>query len=208
MKHLVPRKSPESVFAIAQEAMERGDWETFFECLDRSDLMRLARMGIPVTDDAGDAFSTLCIESGIPAEALENVKILAQDLLASAHAIWGGQAEQESSSASGKDRLQQSLRHHDLVKALDKAIETCLKSVTNLAAFTAKAERLKRATMGGGSVSSTLFVDDSLVDVTVEGKKANGIRRRKDGSREPIAFAQNKNLWYIRLLPKARSLPK
>lgn len=202
------RTTPESVFAIAQEAMERGDWETFFECLDRRDLLRLAGMGVAVTGEVGQTFSTLCLEHGIPAEALERVKTFAQGISESARAMLRGHAEEQIASATQNDMLEQSLRHRDLVRAHEKAIEACLKSVTNLAAFTAAAERLKRAVFGGGSVSSTLFVGESLRDITVDGQKASGVRRMKGGWEEAIAFVQKKGQWYVKLLPRARSWPK
>jgi hypothetical protein len=193
----MPRTTPESTFALAQQAMERGDWEAFFQCLDRSDLLPLAKMGIAGIPNGGDqALAALCVEAGIPATALENVKTIADEILASAQAMM---------RAPAADSYH---RHRDLVKSLDKAMETCLKSVADLALFTAKAERLKRAKMGGGSVSSSLFVGETLVDVTVEGKKAKGIRQRKGGSTEPIAFVQNKGLWSIKFMPKRRSGPR
>lgn len=196
------RTSPEAVFALAQAAMERGDWETFFACLDRSDLKPLARMGIPVGEDPGGAYSTLCLEHGIPVEALQRVRACAEALQYSAQRMLSGPVGVVSNAASRDDLLQQSLRHRDLVKALDRAIATCLGCVTDLAAFTAKAERLKRATLGGGSVSSSLFVGESLVDVRVEGKKATGIRRMQNGWSEPIAFLQKRGQWSIKFLPK------
>ncbi len=90
------------------------------------------------------------------------------------------------------------------MKALERASATCLGFVTDLAAFTAKAERLKRATLGGGSVSSALFVGESLVDVRVEGKQATGIRRMASGWSEPIAFVQKRGQWFIEFWPKRR----
>jgi hypothetical protein len=174
--------------------MERGDWEAFFQCLDRSDLLPLAKMDIAGIPNGDEALAALCAEAGIPATALENVKTFADEILASAQAMM---------RAPAADAYH---RHGDLVKRLDKAMDTCLKSVTDLALFTAKAERLKRAKMGGGSVSSSLFVGETLTDVVVEGKKAKGTRWRKGGSTEPIAFVQNKGLWAIKFMLKGRSV--
>lgn len=201
----MPRTSPESVFAAAQEAMERGDWEAFFECLDRSDLVRLARMAVPVSGDAGDELAALCVEYGVPADALGNVESCARAVRESAQALRGWRPEPGSPASPASLLNQQSLRHRDLVKALQKAVDNCLKSVPSLAAFTARAERLRRAKTGGGSVSSTLFVGDRLVDVKIEGTKASGTRRMKGGWEEPVSFVQRRGLWYVKFLPKERS---
>jgi hypothetical protein len=66
---LMPRAGPAAAFANAREAMERADWEAFFGCLDRSDLLRLAMAGIPLGDETSDPLYALCIESGVPAPA-------------------------------------------------------------------------------------------------------------------------------------------
>ncbi|MBK1723617.1 hypothetical protein [Thiocystis violacea] len=198
------RTSPEAVFAAAQAAMERGDWETFFACLDRSDLKPLAKMGIPLGADPEGASSSLCLEHGIPAEALQHVRACAEALQDSAQRMMSGSVGAASGATPPADLLQQSLRHRDLVKALNGAIATCLGCVTDLATFTAKAERLKRATLGGGSVSSSLFVGESLVDVRIEGKKARGIRRITRDWSEPIAFEQKRGQWFIKFLPNRR----
>jgi hypothetical protein len=79
------RASPESVFALAQSAMERGDWEGFFGCLDRTDLKKLARLGIsPVGEDPQGAYARFCIDYGVPVEQLEEVKSLLDAIQASA----------------------------------------------------------------------------------------------------------------------------
>lgn len=198
-------ESPESVFAAAQGAMERGDWEAFFSCLDRTDLMRLAAMGIPVDEEADSIEFRQCVEYGIPIEELNAVKSLADEIRVSSCAMM---TERESSSSGQQEILQRSLHHRDLVKLFGKAIETCLRSVTDIAAFTAMAERRKRAKLGGGSVSSRLFIGETLADVIVEGKKASGTRLMKGGWKEPIRFVQKKGRWYIKFMPKSRSVPK
>lgn len=198
-------ESPESVFATAKDAMERGDWETFFSCLDRTDLMRLAAMGIPVGEEADSSDFRQCVEHGIPIEELNAVKKLSDDIRISAYAMM---TDQESSSSGQQDILQRSMHHRGLVKSLDNAIKTCLRSVTDIAAFTAMAERSKRVKTGGGSVSSTLFIGEILADVVVEGEKASGKRLMKGGWKEPIRFVQKKGRWYIKFMPKSRSEPK
>lgn len=202
------RTSPQSVFAIAQQAMHRGDWETFFECLDRRDLMRLAAMGVDAAGEAARPFTDLCLAHGVPAEMLQRVESLAKDIAESAHAMLHAKAEHPAAAASRSELLERSLRHRDLVKARDKAVADCLKCIEDLAGFAAKAERLKRSLFGGGSVSSTLFVGETLHDVEVDGTKAVALRRMKGGWEEPVAFVQKKGLWHIKLLPGARSSPR
>jgi hypothetical protein len=87
---------------------------------------------------------------------------------------------------------------------LDRAIDACLRSIEDLAAFTAQIERLKRATLGGGSVSCSLFFGEHLSDVRVEGKKAMALRQQPGGERVPIAFVQTRGQWAIRFLSKVR----
>ena len=197
------RETPESIFATAQEAMERGDWEAFFACLDHRDLLRLAGMAFGLTGGAG-----LCLEHGIPADAMGRVEALAKDIDESGRAMLRELGGGQGNSTAQSVLLERSLRHRDLLIAHQKAVETCLKFVTNLASFTASAERLKRATLGGGSVGSTLFVGESLCDVAVNGPKATGVRRMQRGWTEPIAFVKKKGQWYIRFLPSARSRPQ
>ncbi|NEX22777.1 hypothetical protein G3480_21140 [Thiorhodococcus mannitoliphagus] len=187
------RASPESVFALAQAAMERGDWEGFFGCLDRTDLKKLARLGIsPVGEDPQGAYSRVCIEHGVAVEQLEEVKTLFDAIQTSARQMWSSPAGEGLGEDSQDRQLQQSLRHRDLVRALDRAIDACLGSITDLAAFTAQIERLKRATLGGGSVSRSLFVGEHLSDVRVDGKKATALRQQQGGESEPIAFVQKR----------------
>lgn len=71
----------------------------------------------------------------------------------------------------------------------------------DLAAFAAALERAMRDSVGGGSVSSRLFVGETLTDLVVEGARAK--RRLAGGAVEDIAFVKKKGDWYIRL-PKRR----
>ncbi len=52
---------------------------------------------------------------------------------------------------------------------------------------------------GGGSVSSRLFVGETLRDLVVDGKKARGKRHMAGGHVEDVAFVQKKDGWYIRM---------
>jgi hypothetical protein len=167
----VQRTTPESVFEIAQEAMGRGDWEEFFECLDQRDLLRLAPM---VFDVPGGA--SLCLEHGIPADALKHIETLIQDNYESGRAMLRRRTGIPNASAIQTDTLEHSARHQGLIVAFHKAMEECLE-----------------------------LVGESLCDLKVRGWKASGVRRRQGRSVEPIAFVQTKGLWYIRLFSKTRS---
>jgi uncharacterized protein (DUF1501 family) len=187
--------------------MAQGDWERFFACLDRRDLLRLASNAFALATSSGEEFPALCQAHGIPAELMALVGSTAQAIRESAKAMLPGGAEGWSNPARRQELLERSLRHRDLVKSYEQAMAACLKSVADLAAFTAAAERLMRASMGGGSVSSNLFVGEGLADVTVDARKADGVRRMQGGREERIAFVQKNGAWYIRLLPGIRSQP-
>ena len=56
--------------------------------------------------------------------------------------------------------------------------------------------------VGGGSVSSTLFVGESLEDVELHGKRAWARRRVTEEWAEDLGFVARKDGWYIRLLAR------
>jgi coproporphyrinogen III oxidase len=62
-----------------------------------------------------------------------------------------------------------------------------VKQVDDLAAFNAAAERLVRAAMGGGSISTSLLEGDVLEQVQVKGREASAVRR--SGNR--VSFVTN-----------------
>lgn len=81
-------------------------------------------------------------------------------------------------------------------------LNAALKSVQNLAQFVAALERYNRDTIGGGSVSSTLFVGESLVGVKIEGKRAWAIRRIREDHSEDVGFVYKNGKWFIRLFAR------
>jgi hypothetical protein len=52
---------------------------------------------------------------------------------------------------------------------------------------------------GGGSVSSRLFVGETVENVQIDGTKSWGIRRGPDGFQEDVGFVRKKGVWLIRL---------
>jgi hypothetical protein len=189
--------SPDAVFARAQDALARGDWEAFFACLDRTELLVIARnsaKALAATPaDPASPTAALFAAHGFP---LDLLRARGQEIIDSARAM----LDDPTPLAA---RMEQSLRHHELVKRYDETLESGLRGVTDLAAFTAGLERAMRAAAGGGSVSARLFADETLTDLVIEGSKARGRRRRPDGGHEEIAFVKKKRDWYIRL-PKRR----
>lgn len=185
--------SPASVFARAQRANASGDWDALFACFDAADLRRLASLVMPLAH--GDrAFSAICRDHGVPAETIERVDEACEQIVASAASI-----TTPAPDASPADQAAASLRHRDLVKALDSRLADAVGAVVDLAGFVAAAERYRRATSGGGSVSSSLFLDEQLVDLVVTGRRASAIRRRRVGGDDPIDFVLRRDGWRIRL---------
>lgn len=189
----VSADSPTAVFARAQRAMAAGDWDAFFACLDTADLRRLASMVITLACD-GEAFSAVCRDHGVSARSLDGIRRARAAIVASAASVLD-----PAPHASPAERAADSLRHRDLVTALDARLANALGEVSDLPAFVAASERFRRATSGGGSVSSSLFLDEQLVDLVVSGRRARAVRRRPVGADDPIAFVLRRNGWRIRL---------
>jgi len=145
------RTTPEGAFAEARAAMERGDWDSFFACLDPGNLLRIAENGVArflVGGEAtADAFTALCGEHGVPGEMIVALRALLQRRTDSGRAS----VSQAGSSERGA-MLQQSLRHKQIVDEYQKALKGTLKAVPDLPRFTAALERAMRAAAGGGSV--------------------------------------------------------
>ncbi len=187
--------SPESVFALAQNAIARGDWESFFPCLDMADLRRIAAMVMPLacaTDS--DRLAEVCRDHGVTDGHLERIRAAQIEIAASAAAIVDPPAP-----SSPDHRADASLRHRDLVRSHDAVVADAVREVTDLAGFVAASERFRRETSGGGSVSSSLFLDEEIVDVVVSGRNARATRRRSVGGDDPVAFVLRRDGWRIRL---------
>jgi hypothetical protein len=195
------RTTPEEAFAEARAAMERGDWDGVFACVDPDNLLKISENGVSrflVGGEAtADAFTALCGEHDVPGEMVAALHTLLQRISESARASVSPASRPEPGAM-----LQQSLRHKQIVDEYRKALKATLKAVPDLARFTAALERAMRAEGGGGSVSSRLFVDEILEDVSITGTRAWATRRSADGQSEDVGFVRRKGEWYVRVLAK------
>lgn len=195
------RTTPEETFAEARGAMERGDWDGFFVCLDPENLVKIAENGVARFlvggDTTADVFAALCGEHAVPEEMILALRALLQRMAESGRAS----VSQANSSDSGA-MLQHSLRHKQIVDEYQKALKNTLKAIQNLPRFTAALERALRAAAGGGSVSSRLFVDEVLENVSIARTKAWATRRTPEGHSEDAGFVRRKGVWYIRIFAK------
>jgi hypothetical protein len=185
------RTTPEETFAQARAAMERGDWEGVFACLESDNLRRLGENSIAHFmnggDRAMDAFVALCGEHGVPPDKVSALRSGLQRMAESGRAaiVQGDPAAM----------MQQSARHHENVTAYRLALKETLKAAPNLPGFVAALERA----LGGVSFSTRLFVDEVVENVQVDGAKAWGIRRGPNGLHEDVGFVRKKGAWFIRL---------
>jgi hypothetical protein len=200
------RISPQAVFREAQVAIKQGDWETFFSCLDRNDLLRIAENSFNfLFNRAGEtlpALVALCNEHSFPIETVEALRIRASEITESAKSRLNIGGATSDSATDGESQRQNSRRHRELVLNYNKCLKDGLKSVPDLAAYTAALERQMRGVAGGGSISSRLFADETLHDVVVDGKRAWATRRGKGDWTEDIGFVQKRAIWYIKLRAK------
>lgn len=184
------RSTPEACFSSAGAAMVAGDWDGVFACVATASLQGIASMVMALVP-GDDAFVALCREHGIPADALADVRRAADAVTASAV------AHPPSGSVPNDVLLEYSARHRELVKADVAARRAAVKQIPDLAAFVAASERHRRATGGGGSVSSTLFVDELLSDVVVDGRSATATRRHAGGHTERLRFVRQRDGWRV-----------
>jgi hypothetical protein len=196
----MPGATPEQTFAEARAAMERGDWDGLFACLDPADLakatMNTVNRFLMAGGAAGDAFLQICAQHG-PGEAT------VRDLKTKLARI----SESARTMTAGRDpatMVAESRRHQEVVKAYQQALDDALKSVADVAHFTAALERAIRADGSGGSVSSNLFVGETLEGVSIDGSKAWATRRMSAGATEEVGFSRRKGAWYIRLTARRR----
>ena len=193
----MPGATPEETFAEARAAMQRGDWEGVFACLDAGDLRRIASNGIArfmTFSGPADTFARLCAAQAVPPDALAAVREALRRM-----------SERGDAGPATKDpaaMMEASRRHHENVRALQKAMKDLVDSAPDISRFTAALERALRADGGGGSVSTRLFVGESVGDVTVEGTKAWAVRHVSPGHTEDVGFVRRKGGWYIRLFAK------
>jgi hypothetical protein len=201
MEQLMDRTSPTGAFTVAQTAMQQGDFATFFSCLDRTDLIGIARNSVNMLLNTA-SFAALCIEHDLALELVQELQRLSNSLTRSAQNYPSQEQFPHDPAAYYAAVGAYSSQHQNLVSAYDKALVQLLKSVPNLPAVTAALERHMRSIVGGGSISSELFVGESLSDLVIEGSRAWATRADGTGWKEDIGFIQKKGTWYIRLLAK------
>jgi hypothetical protein len=195
----MPRGTPEETFSEARAAMERGDWEGVFACLDPADVTKIAantfaRFLMAAPDEA-DVFVQLCGRHGIPEAVIAEIRARGRAITESAR---------QPITPPGPAMVEQSRRHQQLVTAYQQAQEDALGAVPDLPAFTGALERAVRAGGSGGSVSSTLFVGETLERVSIEGGRAWATRRMASSATEDVGFVLRKKAWYIKLFARRR----
>lgn len=77
------------------------------------------------------------------------------------------------------------------------AVENGLADVDDLPGFAAATEDRMRSVMGGGSISSSLFVGETLTDVILDGRKAWATRLERGRERDDIGFVRKRDAWKI-----------
>ena len=195
--------TPEDVFRSAQDAMARGDYEAFFQCIDRHDLTRIIDNSMKLflnlrTGPQMDEFKALCTRHGILPEQIDHIVQQGERIMESAHAMTTVGDFRTLTPDQAQAFMERSGRHRDLVREYDVLLRSALKSAGDLALLTAGLERMQRARSASGSVSTRLFIDETLKDVVVTGKAAWAQRAGKGWS-EDVAFVQRGKRWYIRL---------
>jgi hypothetical protein len=203
--------TPEEVFRSAQDAMARHDYDAFFQCIDRNDLRRVTNNSMKLFLSLGAGprmteFKAVCARHGILPEQIDHIVEQGERIIESARSMPTATDFQMLPPDQLQARLQRSGSHRDLVREYEQLLEAALASVENLALFTAGLERLQRERASSGSVSTNLFVDETLQGVEVTGKTA-WARRAGKGWSEDVAFVQRGKRWYIRLVAVKRDIP-
>jgi hypothetical protein len=195
------RATPEEAFAEARAAMERGDWEGVYACLDAETLLRIAENGLGRLLAGGPAtealLAGLCREHAVPDEMVVTLRARLQRLAESARVVLSPDVRSDP-----RAMVEASLRHKGVVDEYRASLKSTLKAVPELARFTAALERTLRAESGGGSMSTRLFVGEALEQVSITGAKAWATRRSADGHVEDVGFARKRDGWHIRPLAK------
>ncbi|MCC7125737.1 MAG: hypothetical protein IT178_12875 [Acidobacteria bacterium] len=204
--------TPDAVFDSARDAVKRRDWPAFFICVDRKDLLRIASNGLThllgQAATAPDVLTKFCASHGIPVESLEPAQQAARRVVESAAAY--ARVHHPGAGATGAAPpadVNGPHTHLQLVADYKRQLQHVLTAAPDLPGLTAALEQHLRATAGGGSVSSSLFVGETLHDVDIDGSKAWGRRSIRPGWSEDIAFVRTKGAWRIRLFAKRPGAP-
>jgi len=200
------QSTPTSVFSTAQAAMQHQNWQAFFACLDRAELLSIAANSVNVLLNRSEQTRSIVMnrsmEYAIPQEHMLKLQELSQQMYRSAHAIPEEVTTNAAASTSPGLILQTAFQHRQIVDAYNQTLKALLRSTPDLAELTAALEQDMRAALGGGSVSSHLFVDEQLENLVIEGNRAWATRRMENGWEEDVGFMQRKGVWYIKLSAK------
>lgn len=170
-------RTPQEAFEQAQQAMLGGDWQAFFRILDPRDVRRILN----------NAFK-LCLTTHHGADDRFTA-------ICERHSV--PVAELARLWRSWSNTVEPNPSHEKTLKAL-------IKRVSDIAGLAAELESHSRAIRGGGSVSSSLFLDETLRDLIVEEGKAWAFRQFPRGWSEPVEFVRDHDGWKVRLFARAR----
>lgn len=187
----MPRSTPQEAFAAARVAIEQQDWDAFFACLDPGDVRRVVKNGLNRLGRDGRV-EAICREAGVEQGLLNEVKELASRMAKAAESTLGGE-------------IDASLKLKGIVDGHRKALEAVARTARDIASLAAALERHLRATVGGGSVSSSLFVGETLEELQVDDNLAWGTRRAPQGATESVGFVRRGGEWRVRLFARPRS---
>jgi uncharacterized protein YigA (DUF484 family) len=190
------RATPAEAFEEAVAAMRRGDWTALFACIDPPNVVTIATNGVnrflAGGPQASATLASICAAHGVPADRAGALQSLGARITESAR------VSIEQMRADPASMMEQSRRHQKLVAEYREGVKALVASAADVAAFTGAIETALRAESGGGSVSTRLFVDETLEGVTVSGNRARGVRRMASGATEDVSFVRKKGAWFIR----------
>ncbi len=170
-------RTPQEAFEQAQQAMQRGDWRALFSILDPCDVRRILN----------NAFK-LCLTTHH-----------------GAHDEFAAIFERHGVPAAELARLWQSWsKTVGPNPTHEKTLKAMIKRASDIAGLAAELERHSRAIRGGGSVSSSLFLGETLSDLVVTADQARALRQFPSGWLEPVEFVRDRDGWKVRLFARAR----
>ena len=189
----MPADSPEKTFAEAAAAMRDLDFEAFFSCIDPDSLGLLLQNSLALSlqggQDSAEAYlGEVMDEHPWIAEWLSHHQAVADNAVI----LMKSGADPEAQKAASE-------RHRDLVLDGQRATTEAIAAVGNLPGLVAFFERRSRALLGGGSVSTSLFVGERLGDVVVKRDRATAVRHTEGGFEDEVSFRRRAGLWYILL---------
>jgi len=185
-------------FAAAGKAVEAGDWLGLFRRLTPASLSRVAANTVLfLIREPELRAETLALleERGEPTAPVEAVLELQERMLVSAQAI-------AANTSDAVAMMEVSSKHRLLVKEHEKAQKAIVKSWKDRSATAAALEALMCARSDSGSVSSTLFVAETLSGLEVGDNRARAVRVARGQEIAPVSFERRRDGWLIHLFAK------